>query len=210
MPKRTSLWKLGGLTPLQLIKRVGHEFSRDDLSGRAAELSYYFLLALFPLLLFLLAVFGVFAHAGSELRAQLMGYLAQVLPGSASDLIGRTMNEVSAATGAGKISFGVLATLWAASNGMGAIVKSLNICYEVKETRPWWKARMVAIGLTFGISSLVIAALTLVLYGGPIGAAIAGKVGLGAAFTTTWNLLQIPAAIAFMVFAFAVIYYFAP
>src|SRR5688572_18225535 len=69
---------------------------------------------------------------------------------------------------------------------------------------------MVAIGLTFGISSLVIAALTLVLYGGPIGAAIAGKVGLGAAFTTTWNLLQIPAAIAFMVFAFAVIYYFAP
>jgi membrane protein len=210
MPQRTSLWKLGGLTPWQLIKRVGHEFSHDDLNGRAAELSYYFLLALFPLLLFLLAVFGIFAHAGSELRAQLMGHLARVLPASANDLIGRTLNEVSAATGAGKISFGILATLWAASNGMGAIVKSLNICYDVKETRPWWKARLVAIALTIGISLLVIAALALVLYGGPIGEGIAAKVGLGGIFTSVWNLLQIPLAIAFMVFAFAAVYYFAP
>ena len=160
-----SLWKLGGLSWKDLGKRVWKEINEDDVFGRAAQLSYYFLLALFPLLLFLMTLLGLFAEAGSELRKNLLGYLAEVMPGSATELVQKTLDEVSGSAGGGKLSFGVLAALWAASNGMGAISETLNIAYNVKESRPWWKVRLVSVGLTIGLAVLIISALTLTLYG---------------------------------------------
>jgi membrane protein len=208
--KPESLWKFGGLTPLNLIKRVWKESNDDDIWGRAAELSYYFLLALFPMLLFLVSVLGFFAGPGSELRNALFGYLSQAMPASAGELVGKTMNEVSTSASGGKLAFGILAALWAASNGMGAIVKTLNIAYDVEETRPWWKQRAVAVGLTIGLSVLILSALTLVLFGGRIGEAVAGKMGLGDAFALGWKIAQWPIVLGVMFFAFAVVYYFAP
>jgi membrane protein len=210
MTKPESLWKFGGLTPLTLAKRVWKESNEDDIWGRAAELSYYFLLALFPMLLFLISVLGLFLGENSEVRNALFSYMAKAMPGSASDLVGKTMNEVSSSAGGGKLTFGILAALWAASNGMGAIVKTLNIAYDVNETRPWWKQRAVAIGLTVGLSVLILSALTLVLFGGRIGEAVATKVGLGAAFAITWNIAQWPIVLGVMFLAFSSVYYFAP
>lgn len=92
----SSMWSLGGLTVLQLAKRVWAELDHDDVLGRASELSYNFLLALFPLLLFLLALFGIFAGEQSQLRNQMFAALAQALPPSASDLIAKTLNEIKA------------------------------------------------------------------------------------------------------------------
>jgi membrane protein len=208
--KPESLWKFGGLTPLNLTKQVWKEANDDDIWGRAAELSYYFLLALFPLLLFLVSVLGFFAGEGSELRTQLFGYLARVLPASAGDLVNKTITEVSGAAGGGKLTFGILAALWAASNGMGAILKTLNIAYDVEETRSWWKQRVIAIGLTLGLSVMILAALTLVLFGGRIGEAITAKVGLGGAFALAWKIAQWPIVLGVMFAAFAIVYYFAP
>jgi membrane protein len=210
MAKPESLWKFGGLTPFNLMKRVWNESNDDDIWGRAAELSYYFLLALFPMLLFLVSVLGFFAGPGSELRNSLFEYLSKAMPASAGDLVNKTMNEVSSSAGGGKLAFGILAALWAASNGMGAIVKTLNIAYDVDETRPWWKQRAIAVGLTVGLSVLILGALTLVLFGGQIGEAIAAKVGLGAAFAIGWKILQWPIVLAVMFFAFAIVYYLAP
>ena len=113
-------------------------------------------------------------------------------------------------SGGGKLSFGILATLWAASNGMGAILEALNVAYEVKETRPWWKARVVAIGLTFALALLILSALVLVLYGHNIAETVAGNFGLGRAFELGWKVLQWPIVLAFVLLAFALIYYFAP
>src|SRR5215207_7434677 len=115
-----SLWTLGGLTWKELARRIWKEINDDDVFGRAAQLSYYFLLALFPLLLFLITLLGYFADAGSELRASLISYLGDVMPQSATELVQTTRDEVSKQKGGGKLSFGVLAALWAASNGMGA------------------------------------------------------------------------------------------
>src|SRR5436305_10996360 len=112
-----SLWGLGGLTWKDLGKRVWGEIQKDDVFGRAAELAYYFLLALFPLLLFLTSVIGLVIGSGTGLRHSLFNYLAKVLPSSASQLVSDTMFEVSSASGGGKLSFGILAALWAASNG---------------------------------------------------------------------------------------------
>lgn len=205
-----SMWKLGGLTWKELGRRVWRQINEDDVFGRAAQLSYFFLLALFPLLLFLTTLLGYFAEAGTELRNNLLLYLSAVVPTSASDLIYTTVDEISKSAGGGKLSFGIFATLWAASNGMGAISESLNAAYNVKETRQWWKARLVSILLTIALAVLIITALTLMLYGSEIAEKIATSFGLGNVFTLTWKIAQWPIVLAFVLFAFSLIYYFAP
>jgi membrane protein len=162
------------------------------------------------LLIFLTSVIGIILGSGTGTRHALFGYLARIMPPSAFQLIDATMLEVSTASGSGKLSFGLLAALWAASNGMGAITQSLNVAYDVQETRPWWKHRLVAIGLTAALSVLIISALVLVVFGGRIGEGIAGAYGFGSAFAITWKIIQWPVVLAFMVLAFALIYYFAP
>lgn len=205
-----SLWGLGGLTWKDLGKRVWGEIQEDDVFGRAAQLAYYFLLALFPLLLFLTSVIGLVMGSGTGLRHSLFNYLSQILPGDAFKLVDSTMFEVSKESGGGKVAFGILAALWAASNGMGAVTQALNVAYDVEESRPWWKQRLTAVGLTIALSVLIISALILVLYGGRIIEHVAGGYGFGEVFTLTWKVLQWPIAIAFILVAFALIYYLAP
>ncbi|HEY2974503.1 MAG TPA: YihY/virulence factor BrkB family protein [Pyrinomonadaceae bacterium] len=205
-----SLWKPGGLSWRSLAKRVWADLGKDDIFGRAAQLSYYFLLALFPLLLFLTSVIGLIIGSETGLRQSLFNYLGKVLPSSASELVSNTIFEVSSASGGGKISFGVLAALWAASNGMGAISESLNVAYHVKETRAWWKQRLIAVGLTVALAVLIITALVIVLYGGRIADSLATTYGLGGSFTLAWKILQWPIVLAFLFVGFALIYYWAP
>src|ERR671927_1382792 len=166
---------LAGLSLTELAKRVYAEVMDDDVLGRSAQLSYYFLLALFPALLFLTSLLGYMAGEDSQLRQGLFTYLAAVLPGDASQLVAKTVTDVTQSSGGGKISFGILAALWAASNGMGAISESLNAAYHVEESRPWWKQRLTAVGLTIVLGILIISALVLVLYGGRIADGLAAS-----------------------------------
>jgi membrane protein len=205
-----SLWALGNLGWRGLAKRVWKEIQTDQIFGRAAELSYYFLLALFPFLIFLTSVIGFILGSGTGTRQTLFEYLARVMPPSAYQLISTTMIEVSASSSGGKISFGILAALWAASNGMTAITTSLNTAYDVEETRPWWKQRLVAIGLTMALSVLIISALILVVAGGWIADWLAAHFGFGSTFPVVWKILQWPFVLFCMIVAFALIYYFAP
>ena len=193
-----------------LAKRVWSEIQKDDVFGRAAQLSYYFLLALFPLLIFLTSIIGMLIGTAAGLRSSLFSYLSEVMPPSAFQLIESTMLEISKSRTGGKLSFGLLAALWAASNGMGAITEALNVAYGVKETRPWWKHRLMAIGLTVALSLLIITALLLVLYGGKIVEILAANFELGSLFVLTWKIAQWPIVLSFMLLAFALIYYFAP
>jgi membrane protein len=190
--------------------RLWTRISDHDIFGRAAQLSYYFLLALFPLLLFLMSLLGYFAQAGSDLRNTLLTYLATVMPYSAVTLVRTTLDEISQSAGGGKLSFGLLAALWAASNGMGAMSDTLNVAYGVKERRPWWKVRLVSIALTIMLSILIVVALAIVLYGGRIGDAVATHFGFSNLFTIIWRLLQFPIALVFILLTFDLIYYFAP
>ncbi len=205
-----SIWRLGGLTWRDMGYHIWQEIYAGDLFNRAATLSYYFLLALFPLLLFLLALLGSFADTGTELRNNLFRFLSQVVPGSAFQLIDSTITEVSQNSGGGKLSFGLLTALWFASNGMGAITDTLNATYGVKDSRPWWKVRLVAVGLTAALAVLIVSALTLLVYGGEIGNSVASTLHLGNVFAVTWNILQWPIVLSFVLFAFALVYYFAP
>jgi membrane protein len=182
----------------------------DDVFGDAAKLAYYFLLALFPLLIFLTSAIGLIVGSGTGMRHKLFQYLARVMPSSAFHLIDSTILEITTASSAGTLSFGLIAALWAASNGMGAITDALNTAYDVEEKRSWWRRRLVAILLTAGLSVLIIVALALVIGGGRLADYFGVWFAFGSTFIWTWKILQWPIALAFMLLAFAFIYYFAP
>jgi len=192
------------------LKRLGKRIKEDRIFGRAAQLSYYFLLALFPLLLFLVNILGYLAQEGTLFRDRLLLYLAAVMPGSAFTLVRATVDEISVSSGTGKLSFGLLAALWAASNGMGAISDTLNTAYNVKERRPWWRVRLISVCLTIALAILILAALAIVLVGGTIGAAVAARYGFGSLFTTVWTIIQWPIALVFVLTTFNLVYNFAP
>lgn len=208
--ERISIWKLGGLPWRVLAGRVWREIYEGTLLTHAAALSFYFLLALFPLLVFLITLLGFFTESGTEMRAQLLANLSRVVPYSASTLIYTTVEEITQNAGSGKLSFGILTSLWISSSGMVAISEALNAMYGVREARPWWKVRLEAIGLTIALAVLIISALLLILYGGEIGEAIARYYNQDNRFSVFWGVAQVPVVMAFVLLAFALIYYLAP
>lgn len=148
----TTLWSLGGLTFRQLSQRVWRAIDEDNLLGRAAELAYNFILALFPWLLFLLALFGVFASHAATRQTNLLNYFSQALPPAAFHVISQTLAEVTSNAGGAKLTFGMVLTLWFASGGMTSMMSALNGVYGVRETRSWFKVRAIAVALTVAIS----------------------------------------------------------
>jgi membrane protein len=206
----SSIWNLGGLNFRQLGKRVLDEIDDNNLMGRASELAYNFLLALFPMVLFLLALFGLFAGRGVELRNHLLFYLSRMLPPSAFDLLNRTIDEVITGRSGGKLTFGILLTLWAAAGAVTSMISALNGAYHVHDSRPWWKVRIRAVIITVAISGLAITALAVVLIGGPAADFVAARVHLHTATLVAWKVLQWPAAVAFMMITFSLVYYFGP
>ena len=193
-----------------MASRIWAEIQADDVFGDAAKLAYYFLLALFPLLIFLTSAIGLVIGSGTGIRHALFNYLSQVMPSSAFQLIDNTVWEVTNASGPGKLSFGLLATLWAAASGVGAMMRSLDTAYEVPESRPWWKQRLVALGLTLALSVLIIGAVVVIFGGSKIADYLGTRYGFSDALVITWKLLQWPIAFAFMLLAFALVYFLAP
>jgi membrane protein len=206
----STIWNLGGLTFRQLVRKVIAGVNQDNLTGRAAELAFNFVLALFPLFIFLLSVLGLFAARGTTLRNGLFGYVSQVLPPDAAQVVGKTLNEVMRNASNGKLTFGILLTIWFASGGMSSLISALNGVYRVNERRSWLKIRAISFVLTIAISLLIILALALVLSGGYLANRLGGYYGFQNIAVLTWRVAQWPVAIAFVTLSFSLIYYFAP
>jgi membrane protein len=207
--ERTSPWKLGGLTPWQLLKRVYHEFDEDEVFTRSAALAYYFVFALFPMIFFLMAMLGFLAQSHS-LQSSLLNYTARFMPGEASSLVQKTLQEIANNSSGLKLVLGLALALWSGSGGVISIMDALNGCYHVNDARPWWKRRLVSIALTVAISALIILALTIVLYGSEIAGFVGAHTGLSTAVVTMWRFAQWPVALFFVVMSFALLYYWGP
>jgi len=205
-----TLWNMGGLTWRELGRRVWGELSEDSILGWSAQLSFYFLLSIFPTLFFLFVLLGYFVGQGTRLREGLVGYLAALAPESAAQLVDTIMREITKGASGIKLVWSLLVAIWAGSSGMTAIISALNIAYEVEETRPWWKARLVAIGLMLALVLLMSSALMILLYGGKLGGSVASYFGLGSVFATTWAILRWPLVLAFVLLAFNLLYLYAP
>jgi membrane protein len=203
-----SPWRLGGLTLRDLASRVWRELGEDEVLDRAAALSYYWIFALFPMLLFLTTMLGLVPRGG--LTDQLMSYLAGTLPPDAFSMVSRVLAEVQRGAHGGLLSLSAVLTLWAASSGMSSIMNALGRVWGVADFRPWWRRQLLALGLTIGFALFVITALLLLVLGPELAAVVARAVGLGRAFTLTWNVLRWPLAVALVLVGVGLIYSLAP
>lgn len=206
----STIWNLGGLTRRQFVKKVVAGIEEDNLTGRAAELAFNFVLALFPLFIFLLSLLGLFATRGSALREGLFRYVYEVLPPAAAQVIGDTLHEVMHNASNGKLTFGIVLTIWFASGGMNSMMSALNGVYEVRERRSWLKVRALSFVLTITIAFLIIAALVVVLSGGYVANRVGSYYGLQHAAVVAWKVGESLVAIVFVTLSFSLIYYFAP
>ena len=201
---------LRDLASIRALKATVQEFQRDDALGIAAQLAYYLILALFPFILVLVSLLGTFGS--EELASEVLGYFQQVMPEQAYEIIKDfTDNIISGkAEAPGLFTFGILFTLWAASGAFAALINALNRAYDVQETRPFWKVRVIAILMTLGLSVLILIGVLLLVLGPQIGEAIANVFGLERTFLVVWEVARWPVALFFMMFTVALLYYFAP
>ena len=201
---------LKDLLSFRVLKATVQEFQRDDALGLAAQLAYYLILALFPFILVLVSLMGTFGS--EELASEVLTYFQRVMPQQAYAIIETfTANIISGqAEAPGLFTFGILFTIWAASGAFAALINALNRAYDVRETRPFWKVRSIAILMTLGLSILVLIGVLLLVLGPQIGDTIAQVFGLKDTFELVWNIARWPAALFFMVFTVALLYYFAP
>jgi membrane protein len=192
----------------ELARRTYRDFVEDDCMGLAAQLSYYFFLALFPALLFLLAAASFFPL--TSLTDDVGRVLGPFVSDEVLTLIQEQMQRLAQSDSGGLLTFGVLGALWSSSAAIVSISGALNRAYDLTEARPWWKVRLVAIALTLGVALFILVALTLVLSGPSMARWVGELTGLGAAVESAWQVLRWPFAFAMVSTGIGLLYYFGP
>ncbi len=147
------------------IYKLYDKIFEEDILSSGAQVAFYFSFALFPLLLFLITLFGMVLSSADDLRGELFYYLRQVMPYSAYNLVQTTIKEVTENSSGGKLTIGFFIALWSASAGIDSIRVALNSVYGLRETRDWWKTKLLSLSFTVIIALLVSVALAIVFYG---------------------------------------------
>lgn len=201
---------MGGLSPQQLISSVVGEVAAHNFFGRASELAFDFLFALFPLILFMLNLFGLFASRSAELQSDFLSYFGDFVPPVAFQLLTKTTAELAANASGRKLTFGILLAVWFASGGVSSMISALNLSYRIREARSWLKVRIAALGLTVVIAILLLAALFMVVMSGHFVDWLGRELGLQRVIVDVWRALQWPAALFFVMVSHSLIYYWGP
>jgi len=170
----------------------------------AAALAYYFVLALFPFLIFLSAIVAYLPVP--DFFSQMMGLIARVVPAASMGPLRSLMRDTILSRHSRLLTFGILFTLWSASSGFTALIDALNTAYNVSETRRYWKTRSLAIGLTFSVGCLLVIALGLLLVGPGLSARLTEAFGMG----NLWPYFRWAVAIGCTVLAVELLYYVVP
>jgi membrane protein len=197
---------IGGLTLQELARRTWREVCTRDLLGRAAELAFFFLLAFFPMMIVVLSLISFMP----TVQQTILFWLANLMPPDAKAILEKWLANAFGERRGGLLSFGLLFSIWAASNGMSALMKALNQAYEVEEWRPLWKSRLIALGLTIALSVLVIGGAALINYAEPVAEWLAKSIGA----ERLWELLgsgpYYLMGLLMLTLGMALIYYVAP
>jgi membrane protein len=192
----------------ELARRTIVDTFEDGCPGLAAQLAFYFLLAVFPALLFVAALIA-YLPIEPALRAA-VARLDPFLPSEALTIIRGEIEKVLTGGSAGLLTFSIAGAVWSSSSAMTAIITALNRAYDVEEGRPWWQTRLVGISLTIALAVFSVIAFALVVGGNDLAQWLAGRVGLGATFEAVWRIVQWRIAFGIVVFAVDIVYYFAP
>jgi len=190
-------------------KRLYEEYENDAVADSAAALSYYFVFALFPFLFFLATLTAYVPYVRRSVDT-ILARAHAILPEQALGLVETHLRELVEKPRPRLLTLGLLATLYTASRGVDAVRKTLNLAYDVKESRPWWKTELVAFGMTIGGAVLVLIAITALTVGGSVGFWLAEHVGIAHEYVLVWSWLRWPVTAVVIMLCAALAYYVLP
>ncbi len=195
---------------LFVLRKTVREFQQDQCTDLAAALTYYAVLSLFPALLVMVSLLGVFGRGRQTVDA-VLNTAAGVVPDDAMNLLRQPLEQLVESPSAGvALITGLLGAVWSASGYIGAFGRAMNRIYEIDEGRPVWKLRPLQLVLT--LVGLLLAAATAVMLAvsGPVAEAVGGVIGAGSVAVTVWSIAKWPVILVFVVLAVAVLYYATP
>jgi membrane protein len=197
---------------VDFFKLTYKEMSEDHVMAFAGNLTYKGLFAIFPFFTFLLSLLGLFN--ATDLVNTMVDKLSGIVPQSATKFVEGQLLSITQSQAESAFTFGaiisILLALWGVSGAFRSVMEAMNVMYEVEEDRPFWKVYGLSIFMSLAVTVLLVGALVLVIFGESIGVRVADLVGLGSVFATLWSIVQWPVVALVVLFAFALIYYFAP
>jgi membrane protein len=197
-----------GVPLKKFLTDLYNEIAEDDVSNGAAAIAFYLMLAVFPAAMFLLTILPYLPI--QHLKEAVFDFLGQALPANAAQLFIDVVEKLTSQRRGGLLSFGLVFAIWSASSGMYAIMQQLNTTYDVKEGRPFWKARGTALLLTLVYAVMIIGAFALIVLGGVIQTWVASLIGWSQPLLIFFATFRWVIIIALLLFALACIYYFGP
>ncbi len=193
-----------------ILFRLYDVFWDEDILSRSAQVAFYLSFSLFPLLLFLVSLFGLILGQADDLRLELFSYLRQIMPYSAYELVQKTILEVTENSSGGKLTFGFLIALWSASAGMDSLRVALNHVYKLKETRSWWKTKLESLLMTLILIFLLSFVLGIVFYGWKFLSLLLGLMKLPIESFIILQIIQWVSFIAVLFLTFGLLYKYLP
>jgi membrane protein len=191
---------------LSFVRELVKRFQEDEISRLSAELAYFFVLSLFPFLIFLFTLLAYLPIPHEDVLSLMREYA----PKEALHLIEANVHTMLDHQNGKLLSFSIIATIWSASNGINAIVRAFNRAYDVKEDRSFIVARGMSILLTFAMMSVIVVALVLPVFGRAIGSFLFSAFGFSNEFLEIWNTLRWGVSSVILFIVFTALYYFAP
>lgn len=211
MGRRYKWWSgLRGVSPGRVVRGVWEELTAGNILDVAAQLSYYFLYSLFPLLFFLVSLAAYLPESIAQSVDEALGRLRQLMPPQAANIVSEHVQGLLTRQRPQLLSLGLLVTLWSASRGVDAFRRALNLAYDVPESRPFLRVQLNAVLILVVSALFILLSIAAILLGGQVGFWLAEKVGFGQEFLVLWSWLRWPiSALAIMLTA-ALLYYVLP
>lgn len=195
---------------IKFIVRLYEKAFHDDIFSRAAQVAFYFSFSIFPLLFFLVTLFGMILDNTEEYQRELFDYLRQIMPRTAFELVRNTIVETAQFSSTGKLTFGFVVAIWSASAAIDSLRIALNHVYSLKESRYYWTTKSLSLVLTVAIGTLILIALALIFYGSHLIAYFFSRFSIAVESDIVLWLLKILIAFAVVKLLFAVIYNLLP
>jgi membrane protein len=193
-----------------VLRKTMREFSSDQCTDLAAALVYYAVLALFPAIIALVSLLGVFGQGPSTVNA-LVDIVRGVAPSGASGTLQKFLTGLSTSSGASLgLVVGLLGALWSASGYVGAFARAMNRVYEIEEGRPFWKMRPMQLVVTVIAVVLAALALAILVLSGPVARSVGNVIGLGSTAVTVWSIAKWPVLLVILIVVIAVLYQMTP
>lgn len=204
--------RIGQVEVVPIAKETVHQIMEDRVTSMAGEVAFRLILSLPPFMIFFAALSSlVDNYTGVDVFGWLQGQLENSpLPGDVQGTINILLDTVQREGSPGVLSFGILFALWAASGAIDVLMRAFNRAYDATELRGFVRRRLIAIGLTIGLSILIISSFILFVFGEQLGMWLANQVDMGGTFAAVWNIARWPAIVVLFMFALAVLYWAGP